>query len=326
MIGASLASPRSASAARRSTNPRNDVTPFRSARRAMSMRRVRLASACSPVGQIATPACARVAARKRVIVSAIGRRFRPRCRSRSTARAPATSASAGGRSPGTWRNGCSVLKRSRNARSAPSASAKNGPRSVANTARSSSGRSIAARALRSASTSSRAWNALPPIRTCGRWRASSARTYACVTSVRNERKRRKSKHTWRGAIGTRDPSGALTVQPLSRTSQSTKAAVASGSERSICQSTTLPKSPYGAGAGNATIAGCVATLGRTATSGTYDAWPTNPVMRGDNAAFTADWISGTARKLTVRYCSTAPASINRRFTSSYSATSARRNR
>ena len=52
-------------------------------------------------------------------------------------------------------------------------------------------------------------------------------------------KRRNRRHTWRAATGTRSPRSS-TVQPLSRTSQSTNAPTASGSDSSIFQSTTLP--------------------------------------------------------------------------------------
>ncbi len=64
----------------------------------------------------------------------------------------------------------------RKARSASSPRAKSGPRRVAKTLSSSSGHSIAASALRSAMISSRSWNERPPTSTWGMRRASSART------------------------------------------------------------------------------------------------------------------------------------------------------
>ena len=111
-----------------------------------------LASACSPVGQIANPACARVRARNCWIVSAIGRRLRPRCSSRSTVKRLRHFGEFVRRAgPVILRNGCSEPTVSRKVSSAASDSAKIGPCRVANTASSSSGRSIAISALRSVS-------------------------------------------------------------------------------------------------------------------------------------------------------------------------------
>ena len=85
-----------------------------------------------------------------------------------------------------------------------------------------------------------------------------------MTSSPHERMRRKSRHTWRGAIGTRfsGSSRSVTVQPLFVTSQSTNAPTASGSESSMRKFTMRRKSPYGFGTGRATTAGCIATFVR----------------------------------------------------------------
>jgi hypothetical protein len=83
-------------------------------------------------------------------------------------------------------------------------------------------RSIAASAFRIASTSSRTWNDVPPTRRCGRWRASSARTYGPRHVGAELPEARKSRHTCRGcsftplrrplALGHRPP--ALLDEPL----------------------------------------------------------------------------------------------------------------
>jgi hypothetical protein len=71
------------------------------------------------------------------------------------------------------------------------------------------------------------------------------------------------------------------------------------------------KSPYGFGTGSATTAGCVSTFARNGSSGTYAAWPSLvPSMQRANAAFTTDWMSGTLRKLTVRWTTSAPAATS----------------
>src|SRR5262245_61790268 len=71
-----------------------------------------------------------------------------------------------------------------------------------------------------------------------RWaspRASRASTKGRVTSSLKLEKRRKRRHTWRAAMGAGSPrwSRSVTCQPLSRSSQATKAATASGSEAFI---------------------------------------------------------------------------------------------
>ena len=79
--------------------------------------------------------------------------------------------------------------------------------SVANTDSASPGHSIAVSAVRSASTSSRSWNALPPTSRCGTPRDSSASTYGCVTSSWKAMNRRNSRQISPAAMARRWPSG-----------------------------------------------------------------------------------------------------------------------
>ena len=78
-----------------------------------------------------------------------------------------------------WKRPYSLLKCS----SVSSSTAKRLPRSTAKTLSSSSGHSMARRAVRSVPTSSRRWKDFEPTRRCGMPRASRQRTYSCVRSV-----------------------------------------------------------------------------------------------------------------------------------------------
>src|SRR3954465_7716843 len=108
----------------------------------------------------------------------------------------------------------------------------------------------------------------------------------------------------------------LTFQPLSLTIHSINAPTASGSDVSIATAETL-REPYGSGTGNAITAGRPFRSGRWGESGTYPACSvaSSPVITGANAAFTHAWISGTLRKLVVRFRSLAPQSPSRLQTS-----------
>ena len=77
------------------------------------------------------------------------------------------------------------------------------------------------------------------------------------------------------------------------------AATACGCPSAIDAFVGVPFHSFTFGTGSATIAGCPCWAGRTGASGTYGAWTAraSPVMSGANAAFTARWMSGTARKL-----------------------------
>ena len=112
------------------------------------------------------------------------------------------------------------------------------------------------------------------------------------------------------APARRDALGSVTRQPLCVTSQSTKAATASGSERvdlasrRACRSRRTAAAPAGRSprAGRRSARAVrrerhVRRLGGDAP----------PPSRGAKAAFTASWIAGTERKLTVRCTTDAPA-------------------
>ena len=126
-------------------------------------------------------------------------------------------------------------KRCFHSNSSSSPIAKSVPRSVANTDSSSSGHSMAASAERMASTSSRSWNVRPPTSTC----ADAARLQRAdvwlrhVLTKADEAPEQQADMTRRPHAPARSPLRSVTIHPLSLTSQSTNAAVASGSERSI---------------------------------------------------------------------------------------------
>ena len=158
-------------------------------------------------------------------MSAMGRRLRARVQLGEDRERLADRRRRARRAPWRWRVGSQrAVARGGRARSASSASAKSGPRSVAKTESSSSGHSIAASAFRSATTSSRLWNERPPTSTCGD-APLLERAHVGARHVLAEARRSGGTGGTRGAPRWARvcPSRSVIVQPLSRISQSTNA-------------------------------------------------------------------------------------------------------
>ena len=245
-IGASPRSPRSASSSSRSTKARNEMPPPRlEAARQVARRAARWRAPARPA-QREIAACARVASSSSLQLSGDRRR---RLRSAvqiarcSVAGSPSASASA-------------VLARARRSRararrervqamravadgeasSTSSPSAKSGPRSVANTASSSSGHSIAASAVRSAidllALVERA-AADQHVRDAARLERAHVRRASRRSPNALEAPEQQAHVARLRPARARPARAPSTVQPLSRTSQSTNAPTASGSDSSI---------------------------------------------------------------------------------------------
>ena len=307
-----LARPRRARRRRRADRRRRGTRspPPASKRRARSSTRSTLASACSPAGQIATPACARVASRSRASVSAMGRRLRldggARRGSRSAPRHTRRRRRPARARRRRVRSGCEPACRRRGgrrgARRRESAKKRAAQRGVDGRARRRATRSRRS-ALRTACTSSRSWNERPPTSTCGIRRASSARTYGAREVVAEALEALEQQADVARADRRRGSarSRSVTVQPLWWMQPVDEGADRVGQRLLDRESRDLAAVAVRARHGQRDHRGLAGGSGRGgARAGRSGLRPAGADIIGANAAFTAAWIAGALRKLVVR--------------------------
>ena len=159
--------------------------------------------------------------------------------------------------------------------------------------------------MRRLSTSSRAWNDLPPTEQVGdaaRLQGLDEGPGDVLVEAREAPEEEAHVARRRGARARSGRSRSVTRQPLSLSSQETKAATASGSEAFIAVFVS-PRPPYGRGTGSATTEGCPAIASRCGRQGDVGRLERGGILAHDGLERGVDerpGRSGTERKLVLR--------------------------